>query len=255
MLDHRGESWLVSQALNSRHGFSTRLGGESPEPHTSLNLGLSTGDATERVMRNRERACRSLELPSPIHLVHQVHGVEVLEVTRFPIQGAFADALWTREPGVTVGVLVADCTPILIEDRRNGTVAAIHAGWRGAVAGVAARTVQALVREAGSKVEDLVAVLGPGIGPCCFEVGDEVIESLKGVPDGPAGLWHVPNGKERAHMDVPGISIRHLSSAGVQDIHPSGLCTACDPVRFFSHRRDRGLTGRMVAAIACQIPR
>ena len=254
MLHARGDSWLVSSVLSSRHGFSTRLGGVSLAPMDSLNLGLSTGDMRENVLTNRERAAEALGLPGGVALVGQVHGTDVAEVTESGPDRETADALWTRRSGQAIGILVADCTPILLEDRRTGTVAAVHAGWRGAVAGIAARVVQTVVREAAIDPGDLVAVLGPGIGSCCFEVGPEVVEALEVVPGGSAGLWHVPPGKERAHVDVAGISARFLASEGVSQVHLSGLCTACDPGRFFSHRRDRGQTGRMMGAIACRVP-
>ena len=120
------------------------------------------------------------------------------------------------------------------------------------MAGIAARTVQTLVREIGSDPRDLVAVLGPGIGPCCFEVGPEVVAALAVVPGGAGGLWHVPPGKTKAHVDVAGISARYLVSMGVTEMVVTGPCTACEPELFFSHRQDRGQTGRMMAAIACR---
>ncbi len=254
MLHSWGDSWLVSSVLTTRHGFTTRLGGLSQPPLDSLNLGLSTGDEREKVLINRKMAASALGIPGPVTLVGQVHGTDIAEVTAAGPDRDTADALWTRLTGQAIGILVADCTPILLEDRRTGTVAAIHAGWRGAVAGIAARTVQTLVREAASEPGDLVAILGPGIGPCCFEVGPEVVEALEVVPGGSEGLWHLPPGKGRAHVDVSGISARYLASEGVGQIHQSGLCTACEPGRFFSHRRDRGRTGRMMGAIACRVP-
>jgi len=251
-LERLGKSWLVSPRLQACHGFSTRLGGVSAPPMDSLNLGLSTGDDRSRVLENRRLAASALGLVAPPVLVNQVHGVDVAEVTEAGPALERADALWTRTPGVSVGILVADCIPILLEDRRSGAVAAVHAGWRGAVAGIAARTVQTLVREIGSDPRDLVAVLGPGIGPCCFEVGPEVVAALAVVPGGAGGLWHVPPGKTKAHVDVAGISARYLVSMGVTEMVVTGPCTACEPELFFSHRRDRGQTGRMMAAIACR---
>ena len=166
------------------HGFSTRAGGVSAPPFDSLNLGASWGDAAASVEENRRRLLRAVGVAGPLHVVRQVHGAAVARVRAGDDPAAIArieaDALITDDPGVALGVFVADCIPALIVDPRTGAVAAAHAGWRGTVAGVLPAVVRALVDELGARPDDLRVVLGPAIGPCCFEVGAEVVAAFAG---------------------------------------------------------------------------
>ena len=155
------------------------------------------------------------------------------------------DALISNQPGTLLAVRTADCLPILIADPRNRAVAAVHAGWRGTIQEIAPKTVQAMAREFGSRPEDLVVAIGPGIGYCCFAVGPEV--AVQFAP-------YFPERKdlsERAEVDLTEATIRQLrrNDAGVRQIAGSGLCTVCQPEHFHSYRRDREAAGRMVAAI------
>lgn len=186
------------------------------------------------------------------------------------------DALVTSEPGLLLSVRVADCLPVLLVDRRLRVIAAIHAGWRGALARVIEKTAGELRRLAGSRPDDLVAALGPAIGPCCYEVGEEVIDAFRGRfaasdaffrkpalnaevprPDRHTLLFHTqaPPGhrRERAnlHLDLPAVARSQLLAAGLKPsaIHASGYCTACHAALFFSHRREGASAGRMMAAI------
>jgi hypothetical protein len=161
-----------------------------------------------------------------------------------------ADALWTDEPGVSVGVRTADCVPVLIEDWASGRVAAVHAGWRGVLAGVTSRAVDALVA-AGSARDDLRAAVGPCIQRCCYEV-DGDLPARFARAHGDAVVVAVP-GRERAHLDLPLALVGELERAGVAGARVAVLrhCTHCD-ARFFSHRRDRGVTGRHLSFISCQ---
>jgi YfiH family protein len=195
--------------------FTTRRGGVSEGAFASLNLGLWTDDDAERVAENRERV-RSAAGAARLLQGRQVHGVRVV----VDGQGVEeADGQVTSAPGVAAIVLVADCLPVaLVGPERVGVV---HAGWRGLADGV--------VEEGVAAVGAVAAAIGPGIGPCCYEVGDD----LRAV-----------FGTSEPTLDLKAIARTRLEAAGVGEIHDCGLCTACDADRFFSHRRDRGITGR-----------
>jgi len=154
------------------------------------------------------------------------------------------DALVTDRPGVLIGVRTADCVPILIADPERQTVAAVHAGWRGTVEGIAVKAVSRLTHEYGSKPEDLHAALGPSIGPCCYEVGPEVAARFR------PWLSDLPDGK-RVHLDLTEVTQRQLTQAGLNtaNIYAGSPCTHCRPSELHSYRRDGPKAGRMIAAI------
>jgi YfiH family protein len=212
--------------------FSTREGGVSEGPYASLNLGRATADEPERVDENRRRLCAEVGAqPEALAMNYQHHSADVLRA-RAGSRGERADGLWTEERGLPVLALAADCLPIALA-RANGVkpaVAVLHAGWRGLVAGIAAEGVKTL---GGGLV---VALIGPGIGPCCYEVGEEVAAPFRRA----FGMGLYRDGK----LDLWGAAERALRAAGVARVDRVDLCTACNPDRFFSHRRDDGLTGR-----------
>lgn len=212
--------------------FSTREGGVSEGPYASLNLGRATADEPERVDENRRRLCAEVGAqPEALAMNYQHHSADVLRA-RAGSRGERADGLWTEERGLPVLALAADCLPIALA-RANGAkpaVAVLHAGWRGLVAGIAAEGVKTL---GGGLV---VAMIGPGIGPCCYEVGEEVAAPFRRA----FGMGLYRDGK----LDLWGAAERALRAAGVARVDRVDLCTACNPDRFFSHRRDDGLTGR-----------
>jgi YfiH family protein len=204
--------------------FSTRAGGVSDGPYASLNLGLLTGDERSRVEENRRRLLTAVGAdPERAAWPRQVHGACVVRANGRGLEG---DAIWTDEPRRPLVVVTADCLPIALA-RIGGppAVALVHTGWRGLSAGV----VEAAVASLGGK---LAAAVGPGIGPCCYEVGREVSELF---------------GELRRTLDLRSVAERALRQAGVERVDHVDLCTACSPERFFSHRRDRGLTGRQGA--------
>jgi YfiH family protein len=227
-----------------RVAFSTRLGGVSEGPFESLNLGILTADEPARVVENRRRLCEALEAdPGTATMAWQVHGGEVtvakprgiLERTIFER----CDGLWSDRPGQAMVLLTADCLPVALA-RANGTpgLAVLHVGWKGLLAGI----VEAGARALGGG--PVAAAIGPGIGPCCYEVGEEV-----------AASYRERFGEEVLRgrgLDLPEATERALRAAGIEEVERSGRCTACDPKLFFSHRRDRGVTGRqgVVALIA-----
>jgi YfiH family protein len=212
--------------------FSTREGGVSEGPYASLNLGRATADEPERVDENRRRLCAEVGAqPEALAMNYQHHSADVLRA-RAGSRGERADGLWTEERGLPVLALAADCLPIALA-RANGVkpaVAVLHAGWRGLVAGIVVEGVKTL---GGGLV---AAMIGPGIGPCCYEVGEEVAAPFRRA----FGMGLYRDGK----LDLWGAAERALRAAGVARVDRVDLCTACNPDRFFSHRRDDGLTGR-----------
>jgi YfiH family protein len=248
--------FVTSQRFPVRHAFSTRIGGVSRGPHASLNLGLSVGDDPERVAENARRLARALELsPGQLASVNQVHGDRLLEVTGaaagevLPPALAGADGLFTRERGVALCIRTADCVPVLLFAPDAGAAAAVHAGWRGAAAAIAGRAAQALAARFGARPSTLFAAIGPSIRSCCYEVGEEVAAVFR-LRFGEAV---VRGGEGRApHLDLPAACRLALLEAGVDEDHIDVLpsCTSCDSMRFFSHRRDRGRTGRHLSLVA-----
>jgi purine-nucleoside/S-methyl-5'-thioadenosine phosphorylase / adenosine deaminase len=212
--------------------FSTREGGVSEGPFASLNLGRATADEPQRVDENRRRLCA--EVGADLHgltMNYQHHSADVLKARR-GARGDRADGLWTDERGLPLLALAADCLPIALA-RANGrrpALAVLHAGWRGLLGGIAASGVAAV---GGGFVS---AAIGPGIGPCCYDVGEEVAARFRRA----FGLGLVKDGR----LDLWSAAERALRAAGCVRVDRVDVCTACNPDRFFSHRRDEGLTGR-----------
>ncbi len=228
------------------HGFTTREGGVSPPPFSSLDLGGgAAGDDPGRVAENWERLRRQTGLA--FGRVRQVHGARVVIDPAPGEPREEADAVVSRVPGQAACVSVADCVPILIADPASGAVAAVHAGWRGTLARIAAEATRALARAAGARPEALLAAVGPSIGPCCYEVSPELAGRFREEFGA-----EVVGSEERPHLDLWSANRRALLAAGLdpENIEILGLCTSCAPARFFSHRRDAGRTGRQVGFIA-----
>jgi purine-nucleoside/S-methyl-5'-thioadenosine phosphorylase / adenosine deaminase len=217
--------------------FSTRRGGVSAAPWDTLNLSEGVGDDASSVRVNRERLLSALGLdPAAIAYATQVHGARVLAPGGPGLAGT-GDALVTRNADVVLAIGAADCLPLLAWDRAGRAVAAMHAGWRGLVAGVVPQTLSALSR-IGVLPSDLTFALGPRIGPCCFAVGADVAARFD------TGVVHGVD--ERTTIDLAEVARHQLATAGVETarVRDLGHCTACDAGSWFSHRRDRGRTGR-----------
>lgn len=217
-----------------------RTGGSSPPPWDSFNLGDHVGDAPERVAAHRAELRN--HLPAEPRWLNQVHGTLAVDAAHAE-KNTEADAAFTRQPGVVCVVMTADCLPVLFCDRAGSVVAAAHAGWRGLLAGVLENTLAALQVAPG----EVMAWLGPAIGPARFEVGDEVRAAFV-TRDAAAGVhFHAgAPGKWLANLD--GLARQRLQSAGVTAVYGGGLCTVDDEKRYFSYRRD-GITGRMATLI------
>jgi YfiH family protein len=264
-------SWLV-------HAFSTRPGGVTTcYEGRALNLGFTKEDAREQVEENRRLFLQAVgaangRQPWPLIANRQVHS-DIIHVVRAPAGSILAgDGLVTNIPGIAIAVLTADCLPVLLVDTKNRVVGAFHAGWRGTVKRIAAKGVGTMRHEFGSRPEDIYAAIGPGIQKCCYEVGGDLRSEFESQFSWAGELFHEVQQSDpvrekypllflnarapghgdscvRLHLDLSEANRRQLIEAGVPEaqITVSGECTACDTVKFFSHRGERGRTGRMMA--------
>jgi YfiH family protein len=227
------------------HGVFTRLGGVSPSPYDSLNVGHFVGDDGEAVETNHHLICQALGIARrDITAAQQVHGSQVALVgteDRGRVLPA-TDALITDAPGVALMLRFADCLPVLLYDPVHQALGLAHAGWRGTIAGVAANTVSAMAQAYGSRPVDIMADLGPCIGPCCYQVGTEVIELVKANFNRWQELLHL-QGDGSLHLDLREANRRQLAELGVKEIEVMPLCTACHTDEFFSYRAEGGHTG------------
>ncbi|AOY88781.1 multi-copper polyphenol oxidoreductase [Marinobacter salinus] len=232
---------------NVRAVSSTRSGGVSMSSWHSLNLGDHVGDAPEAVVRNRQLLAQGINLPAEDFVwLRQVHGIGVLEVTRENLAGVpEADASFTRERRVACAILTADCLPVVLCDRAGSIVGAAHAGWRGLCAGV----LENLVAKMGVPVDNLIAWMGPAIGPNHFEVGPEVREAFLSANRQADEAFSVQGARPGHYMaDIYRLARQRLEMAGVSSVFGGGFCTVTDGDRFYSYRRD-GQTGRMVTVV------
>ena len=255
------------------HGFSTRPGGVSPlEDQKVLNLGLMEWDTHENVTENRRRLLAALDAENfTLAPLKQIHS-DVIHLFSFaPARTCKGDASATNRAGLLLAVQTADCVPIFLVDPKKRAVAAIHAGWKGTLARIAEKAVGRMRLEFGSKPSDLLAALGPSIGPCCYEVGADFVtkftaqfadaseyfdEPRSGEEPNPLQWMNMaPPGHQppprNVHLDLPKANRAQLLGAGLrpQNIFLSGLCTACHTGLFFSHRREGGHSGRLMSVI------
>jgi len=250
--------FLASELLTAagfRHAFFTRHGGVSEGPYASLNFSRSVGDDPERVAQNLGLAAQALDVPMErLYFLSQVHGAAAVTLTgeesAEEVLAVEGDALVGRAAGIAYGVRTADCVPILVGDRRTGAVASIHAGWRGIVRGVVEAGILKLIEVAGEDV-DLVAAIGPHIRGTVFEVSEDVAEELAGVSPVPCVLRRVGM---KPHVRLDNIVRAKLVALGVplDQIDDVEGCTASEPERFFSFRRDGKVGGRHLSAIAAR---
>jgi YfiH family protein len=250
------------------HAIFSRRGGVSAAPFDSLNMSLSVPDERDRVYANRRRVygLYGRDTDTVVH-AHLVHGADVARVTQAD-NGAWVehvDGLITDQPGCVLGMNFADCAPIFLYDPTHHAIGLGHAGWKGTVVDLPGAMVRAMAEQFGSRPADLVAAIGPCIGPCCYEVGEVVIDAAVGAFAEPSSLLRLramdegrqttDNGKEkpgrgpssvvrRRFFDLPEANRRNLRNAGVTQIELSEYCTACRTDLFFSHRAEQGRTGR-----------
>ncbi|AVQ00160.1 peptidoglycan editing factor PgeF [Ahniella affigens] len=244
-------SWPAPSNIHA--GISLRtFAGVSVGPYASANMGLHVGDEPAAVLLNRERLAAALQLPSAPIWLRQVHGTAVvrIEATHAVSEAPEADAAITPTAGVVLAIQTADCLPILLCDRSGQTLGAVHAGWRG----VALGAIEACVHAMGADPQDLLAWIGPGIGPDAFEVGADVRDAMLAASPNEIIAAHRAAFRPRAEhpgkwwCDLPQLAALRLRALGLSSIHIEPACTVTDSDRFYSHRRDR-VTGRMVSLI------
>jgi polyphenol oxidase len=298
-----GDGWLVRKVAGLQiltagifdslpwiaHGFSTRKGGASKvEGAPALNLGFTEWDSREAVARNRAAFLRAVlgqkptsqssaraEIAESLVTLRQIHSDVVCVVSKPPEPAPQADAGISSRAGFFLGIQTADCVPILLADPRRRVVAAVHAGWRGTLSRIVVKTLGRMQLEFGTNPEDVLAALGPAIGPCCYEVGPEVAQAFLGQfahaaewfegpfdrlssgeePNPLPWLTMMPPGHEpppeRVQLDLRAANRRQLVGAGVRprNIAVSPLCTSCRGDLFFSYRKEGPATGRMMSVI------
>lgn len=251
--------YLAAEGITAPHCFTTRLGGVSEGYLSSLNIGIHRGDDPKNVEENFRILADILGITNEdFVLTRQIHSDIVVKVGRkdrgkLMVENAAAecDALITAEPGVALVVFTADCTPILLHDPVTGAVGAAHAGWKGTALGIAAKTVEAMVREFGCRPEDIRGAIGPNIGPCCFETDGDVPDAMVAALGDEGKKWIRPQGK-KYYVNLKEINAHWLRRAGVAHIEISQACTACQPDVFWSHRVTRGERGSQGAIIVCK---
>ncbi len=241
---------IRADELTTPHGFFTRLGGASAGIYAGLNCGQGSGDDPAAVAENRARVASALGAAT-LSSVHQVHSPDVVTLTE-PITGPRpkADAMVTATTGVALGILTADCAPVLFEDAEAGVIGAAHAGWRGALGGVTDATIAAMVA-LGARRDAIRAAIGPTISQRAYEVGPDFLDDF--MADDPENARFFAGGAgDRMQFDLPGYLLDRLRRAGV-DAEWTGHCTYSDPAKFYSYRRSCHQAepdyGRLVAAI------
>ena len=268
--------WKIFETWRERFtaALTTRLGGCSPAPFRGLNLAHGVPDEPENVLSNRRRVSRALNFDNARWaLCSQVHGIRIAdasadsdcagaashsdcdsagpaadEAAEAPPPYDSRDGIYLEDPRIAAAVFLADCHPVIIYDPVRHAAAALHAGWRGTVLGIAAAGVRRML-EGGSRIEDLVAVSGPGIGPCCYRVGEDVGRRFQRSFGGAAGFTRRISGADIWFADIEEANITALKKAGLKRIGRAGFCTACRTDQFFSHRIENGSTGRQAAVI------
>lgn len=233
------EATSLSRLRGIRHGFFTREGGNSTGLYAGLNCGLGSSDDRDKVLENRRRMASALGRPdAPVVTLFQTHSATARIVTgaQDPANLPKADAVVTATPGVVVGVLTADCCPVLFADPDAKIVAAAHAGWRGAVGGILEATVATMV-EAGARRQRILAAIGPCIGPAAYEVGPEFQSELLALnPDNARYFSKLP-GQAKPRFDLPGYVMARLGGLGLSATQCATTCTYENESRFFSYRR------------------
>lgn len=258
-----GVRYLESEALKAcgflTHAFLTRWSGASEGKFSSLNFSVREGDEEDRVACNWEIFAGAFRIPpSQFFMIRQIHGDRVLVVedpmdknpSSLPVQ---CDAVITASSHVAIGIKTADCVPILLADRVRRIIGAVHAGWRGTVLNIAAKSIRVMKERFSSRPEDILAVIGPAVGPCCYQVDEKVFSSLKGDRDWESafqrcaedGRWMLDltlaNRRQMLKMDLP-----------PENISSVGICTSCRTDLFFSHRAEKGGTGRQLNFIVLE---
>jgi len=256
-ITHNGLVFYQFETLSNHpivmHGLFTRLGGVSEAPFDTLNVGSTVGDDATCVRANRERMASVMDFSeTDTRTVWQVHGTDVLvarqdEAPVWPPPKA--DAIITAEHDVPLVMRFADCAPLLFFDPINRVAGLAHAGWRGTLLGIGPVTVKAMSQAYGCHPQDIIAGIGPSIGPCCYEVGPEVVAGIREVFGASKPLVRSSGDGGGDHFDLWAANEQALRMAGVGRIEMARICTACNTHEFYSHRAEGGLTGRFGAVL------
>ncbi len=234
--------------------FTTKIGGDSTGKYESLNLGERTEDHGENVDKNYEKVYEALSIKRTVSL-HQIHSDVIKEVKTKDLKSHkgrlmidSGDAMITNDVGIAVLTYHADCIPVYILDTKNRAIGLVHSGWKGTAQGIAVKTIDKMQIVYNSHVSHLLAAIGPGIDFCCFETGEEVYDVFNN--NFPYAKNYCTKLSQRKYIiDLKGIIKRQLESKGLENISVSSACTVCQKELFFSHRRDKGNTGRMAAIL------
>lgn len=232
------------------HAFLGRTGGVSSGHLASLNLGRREEDRAENLAENKKRVAEAFGTDEDkIFTVSQVHSDRIVIIDRTDtapedVKPFEADAIITDIKGISVGILTADCVPLLFLDSRNKVMAAVHAGWKGTASKIASKTVKMMIERFESRPQEIRAAIGPAIGACCYEVGQEVVDAV-----GYRGNASVQR-EGKWYLDLPRANLLQLQEMGITDIDVSGICTSCRTDLFFSHRKEMGKTGRQLSFIS-----
>lgn len=235
------------------HAFCTRHGGVSEKDYASLNMSFREGDDEYKVLNNWSKLADAFEIPLEQFIVlNQVHGDGIFVIEQ---QGGYFttraeldyDAIVTNRPGVAICIKTADCVPVFMADRMQKAIAVVHAGWKGTASNITSKVARLMQVKYGSQPQDIVAAIGPSIGPCCYEVDAVVADAFLKQKDHAAFLF-LQKGKNRWMLDLPEANRRQLLACGIpgSNIETSNLCTSCRQDLFFSHRASGGVTGRQI---------
>lgn len=255
IIQHNGLSYYRFESLQIKHAIFTRHGGVSPEPWGTLNVGGTVGDDLARVRHNRILSFEAMGCrPDSIFDVWQVHSADaVCASAPRPVDDSYrqADIILTDRPEVTLFMRFADCVPIVVHDSRRGIVGVAHAGWMGTLRDVANSTIEAMRKNYGSNPADIVAGIGPSIGPDHYEIGaDVILQVMQKFGDDSELVLKSHNGK--IHFNLWETNRLLLERAGVRQIEVAGICTACNTRDWYSHRAEKGRTGRFGALVSLQ---
>jgi len=243
--------WIIPQwpaPANVRAITTTRIGGSSQGEFASMNLGDRTEDSIIAIARNRNQLVKVLNLPDEPCWLYQSHSSKVIRLYEDTASNQQADASYTTLPNKVCVVLTADCLPVLLCAKDGTSVAAIHAGWRGLADGIIEATISTLLHFGKSKPENLLAWLGPAIGPAVFEVGADVKDNfVRKAPEAEAAFTRI-GAEEKWLADIYLLARQRLARMGVSEVYGAGFCTAMQYEKFYSYRRDNR-TGRMASLI------
>ena len=232
------------------HAFLGRIGGVSSGHLASLNLGRKEEDRPENLTENKKRVAEAFGTDGDkIFTVSQVHSDRIVIIDRTDtapeeVKPFEADAIITDIKGISIGILTADCVPVLFLDSRNKVIAAVHAGWKGTASKIASKTVKMMIERFESRPQEIRAAIGPAIGACCYEVGQEVVDAV-----GYRGNASVQR-EGKWYLDLPKANLLQLQEMGITDINVSDICTSCRTNLFFSHRKEMRKTGRQLSFIS-----